>query len=155
MGLTYSNTNNYLLGSHKNSMDPKYSREAFSKDLPAYMSHGESELFKEDLTALAALPPVRLLCWVMTSPENHATRAAAVNATWAPRCDRTIFMSSEVAHDLDSLAVVAEEGRQALWAKTKAAYSYIYDNLIDDYDWFLKADDDTYVVVENLRYLLR
>lgn len=53
-----------------------------------------------------------------------------------------------------SIPLVVGEGREHLWDKTKAAFQYVYDNHMDDAEWFLKADDDSYVVMENLRSML-
>ena len=64
-------------------------------------------------------------------------------------------MSSKADPDFPAVGLPVNEGRGALWKKTKAAILYIYEHHFDDADWFMKADDDTYVIVDNLRHFLR
>ena len=64
-------------------------------------------------------------------------------------------MSSEADDDLPSVKLKVGEGRGNLWGKTKLAFRHVYQHHFEDYDWFVKADDDTYMIIENLRYLLK
>lgn len=97
---------------------------------------------------------VRILCWVLTFPLNHHTKAAAVRDTWGKRCNKLVFISTLPDDNLDILLVNITEERLYLWGKTKQGLQQVYENYGNDYDWFLKADDDTWIFMENLRQFL-
>ncbi|XP_063050230.1 glycoprotein-N-acetylgalactosamine 3-beta-galactosyltransferase 1-A-like [Engraulis encrasicolus] len=107
-------------------------------------SHVADELYKK----------VRILCWVMTAPKNHQTKALHVKATWSRRCNRVVFMSSVNDPNLPAVGLGTGEGRHKLYWKTIRAFHYILEKHGDEADWFLKADDDTFVAVDNLRWIL-
>ena len=48
----------------------------------------------ENETAAILHQEVRIVCWIMTYPDNHAKKAIHIKATWGRRCNRLIFMSS-------------------------------------------------------------
>ena len=90
----------------------------------------------------------------MTHVKNHETRARHANRTWVKRFDKHFFVSDAYSNGLSVMKLNLSAGREHLTAKTMQSYDIIYQRYLNDYDWFMKADDDTYVVVENLRLLL-
>lgn len=97
---------------------------------------------------------VRVLCWVMTGPNNLETKARHVKNTWTRHCNIVVFMSSVEDPDFPTVGLGTKEGRDQLYWKTIRAFHYAHEHHIQEADWFLKADDDTYVIVDNLRWVL-
>ncbi|XP_065361847.1 glycoprotein-N-acetylgalactosamine 3-beta-galactosyltransferase 1-like [Calliphora vicina] len=118
----------------------------------------EDEIITSSLSALEdnqyLFNTTRVLCWIMTNPTNHLYKAIHIRHTWGKRCHKLLFMSTQEDDELPSIKLDVEEGRHNLWNKTKEALKYIYDHHYNDAEWFLKADDDTYIIMENLRYFL-
>ena len=98
---------------------------------------------------------VRVLVWVLTQPENHDTKAKQVKETWGKRADMLLFMSDKNDASLPAIGLNTSRGREHLSEKSMRAFQHVYDHHYEDADWFMKADDDTYVIVENLRRMLR
>lgn len=90
----------------------------------------------------------------MTSPKNLQIKAQHVKATWSRHCNVLAFMSSEEDPDFPTVGLGTGEGRDQLYRKTIQAFQYVLKNHGEEADWFLKADDDTFVIVDNLRWLL-
>ncbi|KAB7506759.1 Glycoprotein-N-acetylgalactosamine 3-beta-galactosyltransferase 1 [Armadillidium nasatum] len=95
----------------------------------------------------------KLLCYLLIGPSTHSS-AAHVRNTWGRRCDKIIFFSTKPDNFLNTVPLKIKEGYAYLWEKSKHALKHLYKNYYNDFDWFLKADDDTYVIVENLKSFL-
>ncbi|XP_047476491.1 glycoprotein-N-acetylgalactosamine 3-beta-galactosyltransferase 1-like [Penaeus chinensis] len=113
------------------------------------------DLVKELQEAKRLSEEVTILCWVPLSPEAHNLTARHVRATWGKRCNKLVFMSTKDDPSIGAVNVGSKEGYAYLWQKTMFSLQYIYKHFFNKFQWFLKADDDTYVIMENLRYMLR
>lgn len=54
----------------------------------------------------------------------------------------------------NTIILPTDNDRDKPWGKTKEALAYLYKYHINEADWFLRVDDDSFVVMENLRYML-
>lgn len=67
-----------------------------------------------------------------------------------------MFTTKDGAHNtIGAIPLPVAQGRVWLWHKAKEAFKYVYENHLEDADWFFKADDDTFAILENMRYYLK
>ncbi|XP_068140299.1 glycoprotein-N-acetylgalactosamine 3-beta-galactosyltransferase 1 [Drosophila tropicalis] len=134
--------------------DVNHTSSCWPSTVPITTTRDELFLAQSRIESLAVGP--RVLCMVLTCPENLEREAKNVYATWGQRCSKLIFASSENYEPLGVVQVVEADGGSYadLWNKTREGFRYVWQIYGQDYDWFLKADDDTYVIMENLRYML-
>jgi len=101
---------------------------------------------------------------VPTGAKYKANRDAVLE-TWGPRCNKLIFAfgDSTFKHNytdterIQFWTVNMSDGvdtYKKLWEKVVLSIRHTYDCCLDDFDWVLKADDNTYVEMTNLRLFL-
>lgn len=99
---------------------------------------------------------------VMTARKYLGTRAKAVYETWGQSLPGKIaFFSSEFSRppencpDLPLVALPRVDDGYPPQKKSFLMLQYMWNNFGDQYEWFLRADDDVYVRTDRLEKLLR
>lgn len=102
-----------------------------------------------------------LFIGVMTAKKYLDTRAKAVYNTWGKRQapgSLAFFVSNDEKWEselpIQTLKGV-HDNEYPPQKKVMTMLRYMYDNYIDDYEWFMRADDDVYVRIERLQVFLR
>jgi glycoprotein-N-acetylgalactosamine 3-beta-galactosyltransferase len=141
-----------------------------------FISHmpGRSERKFELNVPLRKAPP-RIFCFILTQSSSIATKAKAVYNAWVHKCDNYKFVlkfpanltkNNEILNfamsmknesielnDLVEPMAFGEDKYKVLTTKVYLTLVHLYRKY-NYYDWYLKADDDTFVFVDNLRQFL-
>lgn len=98
---------------------------------------------------------------VLTSQMYLPTRAKAIYDTWASDVSMLVFFVGEdciVPRDLIHLPIIKlKKVPDSVYPPLKKAFAvmqYMYDHFVNDYDWFIRADDDVYMRGRKLMDLL-
>lgn len=100
---------------------------------------------------------VKLFCAIYTysGGVNHTN---AIKETWGGKCDGLLFASSESNLTTGHMHLPSNSKRGfakfGLTQRTRAILAYLYDNFLDEYDYFHLSGDDTYMMVENMKEFL-
>ena len=111
-----------------------------------------------------------IFCMILTSVKSLNVKTKTIYETWGKKCDNYKFItllpsdiltinqgmskkfSIEINNGYDILQPpgLVNDSYGMLTNKVLLTYKYLY-NKYNDYDWYLKADDDTFIFVDNLR----
>lgn len=99
-----------------------------------------------------------LFVGVMTAAKYLDTRAKAAYYSWGQQVPgKIMFYSSEFSYSEHVPLVTLKDvdDRYPPQKKSFQMLKHIYDNFIDQYEWFIRADDDVYIRTDRLEHLLR
>uniref|UniRef100_A0A0N4Z0V2 N-acetylgalactosaminide beta-1,3-galactosyltransferase n=1 Tax=Parastrongyloides trichosuri TaxID=131310 RepID=A0A0N4Z0V2_PARTI len=107
---------------------------------------GASSMMEED---------VKVFCIILTSKTNINQKAIYQKNTWLKRCSNYIFSSGEEDEKTNTIKTCDSNLHDDSFCKAKNTFKYVWKKYGSKYDWYAKFDDETYVIMENLRgYLI-
>ncbi|XP_016091605.1 chondroitin sulfate synthase 1-like [Sinocyclocheilus grahami] len=100
-----------------------------------------------------------LFVGVMTAQKYLNNRAVAAYGTWAKTIPGKVeFFSSEGSDTTIPIPVVALQNVDDSYPPQKKSFmmlKYMHDHYLDQFEWFMRADDDVYIKSEKLESFLR
>ncbi|KAI6218186.1 hypothetical protein M3Y99_01723100 [Aphelenchoides fujianensis] len=96
-----------------------------------------------------------IFCLIHTTASAHESRLATILETWAKKCDdKLVFTDAPLSDDIPHVYFPFMATRDHSWEKIRRVFRYVYETTNNSFDWYLRADDDSYVVMENARKLV-
>jgi len=100
---------------------------------------------------------VKVLCFIPVVSTDHG-KLLEVLYTWGKRCDKLVFASNKTDLELGAIKIdlplLDGHDWRHLWLKERESMRYLWKTYGGEYDWFLKADLDTFIIMENLKAYL-
>lgn len=103
---------------------------------------------------IADVKKIRVLCFLNTMPASHSRKAVHIRHTWHKHCDKLLFSSTLMDVNLGAIGFNVTNDHSHLWGKVKLMLQFIHEHFLEEYDWVFKGDDDTFLIPENLKFLL-
>lgn len=105
--------------------------------------------------------PSSVFCFVLSANDRHLTSSRAIIYSWGKLCDRFYFITRLQNTSIDLMMLEKFENisnikSTTLNSQTMNILSYLQnEQLFSSYQWFLRATDDSYVIIPNLRKLVK
>ena len=96
----------------------------------------------------------RVLCWSPVK-EPGGLPVDEIRHTWGRHCDRLVFTSKEGDAEKGVAALESVVHSRSLWNIVHPGWAHVAATYADDYDWFIKLDDDSFFVTENFKLWAR
>lgn len=115
----------------------------------------------QDVINISDLPENKKLLFigVMTAQKYLENRALAIHNTWGKTVPgKLIFFSSSSSRTDYPLPLVPLESVEDVYPPQKKSFlmlKFMHDHFIDDFEWFMRADDDVYIRTDQLESFLR
>jgi hypothetical protein len=99
-------------------------------------------------------------CAVITTLRYHSTKAQAAKRAWASKCGVVLYISADRDDSLPTTVIAGSEEGRIINKKVFAAFERMWALYGDSGSeperprWFIKADDDTFMQLDNLAALL-
>jgi len=96
----------------------------------------------------------RILCLVSTAPQYHS-RTQAVKQKWGKRCNILVFVSLKADPDLPTIDMECNDYNDKNMCLNNKGIIYAVNHYKGYFDWVFKAEDNTYLIYDNLKYFLQ